>query len=365
MVDKEITPRERVKLALLHEETDRVPVDFLATDETWKQLQENLGVSGRDEVMAHLGVDLRHPRMRYMGPPLRQFQSGGYGDPWGMRWEPVAYPRGTYFEVVERPLADITDASELEGYPWPDPGWWDVESIVDQIAQWDQQTEYAIVLDEFGDPGGIFEIAWYMRGLEQFMVDMVSRPEIPFEIMRHVTDFFCALAERALTRLGDRVDLIWTSDDIAHQRGLMLSPSLWKDLIQPHHERLNRLVHAMGGRIMYHCCGSVMDMIPNLIEMGIDVLDVLQFSAANMDPEVLKRRFGDRLSFHGGVDVQQLLPFATPGQVAQHTRHLIEVLGAGGGFILSPTHNIQIDVPPENILAVYRAAGSLQACVPR
>ena len=114
-----------------------------------------------------------------------------------------------------------------------------------------------------------------MRGMEQLFLDMSSNPDIPFEIMRRVSDVFMVLAERVMARLGDRVDLIWTSDDIAHQGGMLMSPSMWRELIFPHHERFNRRVHELGGRIMYHSCGSVVDAVSGLIEMGIDVLDVI------------------------------------------------------------------------------------------
>ena len=163
--------------------------------------------------------------------------------------------------------------------------------------------------------------------------------------MRRITDVFIVLAERVLAALGDRVDLIWTSDDIAHQHGMLMSLPMWRELIFPHHERFNRRVHELGGRIMYHSCGSVVDALPGLIEMGIDVLDVLQFSADNMVPEHLKSTYGEQLCFHGGADVQQLLPWAKEEEVRATIKHIIDVMGRDGGFILSPSHAIQVDTP--------------------
>jgi uroporphyrinogen decarboxylase len=203
-----------------------------------------------------------------------------------------------------------------------------------------------------------------MRGMEQLFMDLALDPDIPYEIMRHISDVFVVLAERTLTQLGDRVDLIWTSDDIAHQHGMLMSLPMWRELIFPHHDRFNRRVHEMGGRVMYHSCGSIVDALPGLIEMGIDVLDVLQFSADNMVPEHLKSTYGDQLSFHGGADVQQLLPRASEEEVASTIRHIIAVMGREGGFILSPSHAVQVDTPPANIVAIYREAGSLMASLP-
>jgi uroporphyrinogen decarboxylase len=356
----ELTPRERVKLALQHQATDRVPVDFLATPEAWARLMDYVKLPTQESVMRYLGVDLRHPRLRYVGPPLPTYPDGSYRDAWGITWAPAPYAGGVYYEVTGRPLAALQDASELKDYPWPNPDWWDLDHISTQIRAWDQDAEYAICLDDFGDPGGFYEIANYMRGMEQFLIDMALNPDLAFEIMRCVTDVFVTLAEKALAALGERVDLIWTSDDIAHQHGLMMSLPMWRGLVFPHHERFNRRVHELGGRIMYHSCGSVAEAIPGLIEMGIDVLDVLQFSADNMVPEHLKAAYGHQLCFHGGADVQQLLPGGSQGQVRTTIRHLIQVMGKDGGVILSPTHAVQVDTPPANILAIYQEAGSLQ-----
>lgn len=354
-----LTPRERVLLALAHQETDRIPVDFSATPETWTALQETLGVSDQEAVLRHLGIDLRHPRQPYVGPPLEQRPDGAWRDAWGVWRRTVPHAKGAYEEICEHPLAGLQDASELADYPWPRPEWWDAADLAAQIRRLDAEASYAIALEEFGDPGGIFEIAWYLRGMEQFCMDMATQPEIAFEIMRHVADFYLGMLERVMAAAGERIDLIWTSDDIAHQHGRLMSDRTWRELVAPHHARLNRRVHELGARVMYHCCGAVRPFIPGLIENGVDVLDVLQFSADGMDPAEIKSSFGDALCFHGGVDVQTTLPFAGEEEVRRTTRERIKVLGRNGGYILAPTHNIQPDTPPRNILSMYREAGSL------
>ena len=356
-----MSPRERVLLALEHRETDRVPTDFLATPETWARLKAHLGMEDREQVLRHLGVDVRHPRQPYVGPPIVRHPDGSWKDPWGVRRRSIPNPRGAYDEIVEHPLACLEDTSQLDAYPWPRAEWWDAASLEAEIRRLDEVQPYAIALEEFGDPGGIFEIAWYLRGMERFLTDMVERPDLAWEIMRRVTDFYLDLLERVLAACGDRIDLIWTSDDIAHQRGRLMSERLWRQLVAPHHERFNHRVHDLGSRVMYHSCGAVRPFIPGLIDIGVDVLDVLQFSASGMDPLEIKESFGDRLAFHGGIDVQSTLPRSAAVEVRRITRERIDVLGRGGGYVLSPTHNIQPDTPPENILAVYREAGSLGA----
>jgi uroporphyrinogen decarboxylase len=348
-------------LALDHRETDRVPTDFLATPETWAQLKAHLGMKDSEQVLRHLGVDVRHPRQPYVGPSIVRHPDGSWNDAWGVRRRTIPHPRGAYDEIVEHPLARLEDPSELNAYPWPKPEWWDAAALEAEIRRLDEERPYAMALEEFGDPGGIFEIAWYLRGMEQFLVDMVERPDLAWEIMRRVTEFYLALLERVLTACGDRIDLIWTSDDIAHQRGCLMSERLWRQLVAPHHERFNRRVHDLGSRVMYHSCGAVRPFIPGLIEIGVDVLDVLQFSASGMNPAEIKGEFGGRLAFHGGMDVQTTLPRGTAEEVRRVARERIDVLGRGGGYIMSPTHNIQPDTPPLNILAMYAEAGSLRS----
>jgi len=359
MPPDEITSLERVHLALSHRETERVPVDFLATPEAWNRLQKHLGIDDQEAVLRHLGMDIRHPRQPYIGPPLLYDSDWTWVDAWGVRRRKVQHQGGAYDEIVEHPLAGIRDASELPRYPWPKPEWWDAGALANEIRRLDAEENYAIALEEFGDPGGIFEIAWYLRGMERFLMDMVTQPAMVYEIMQRVTDFYLGLLDRVMAAAGERVDLIWTSDDIAHQHGQIISARAWRELIAPHHARLNRRIHELGSKVMYHCCGAVRPFIPGLIELGVDVLDVLQFSADQMDPHEIKAEFGSQLCFHGGLDVQSTLPLGTEDDVRRVTRERIGVLGRHGGYILAPTHNIQVDTPPDNVIAMYAEAGSL------
>ncbi len=333
----------------------------MATPEAWARLEEYLGIHDQETVLQHLGVDLRHPRQPYIGPPLHSEPDGSWVDAWGVRRRKVLHARGAYDEIVEHPLANVRDEKDLETYRWPRPEWWDADALAEEIRHIRSCGDYPIALEEFGDPGGIFEIAWYLRGMEQFLMDMVERPDLANEIMRRVADFYVGLLDRVMVAARGGVDLIWTSDDVAHQHGKLMSLRSWRELIAPHHERLNRRIHELGARVMYHCCGSVRPFIPGLVEIGVDVLDVLQFSADNMDPKDIKASFGGKLCFHGGMDVQSTLPHGSAEEVRRVTRERIEILGRNGGYILSPTHNIQVDTPPENIIAMYSEAGSLQA----
>jgi uroporphyrinogen decarboxylase len=196
-----------------------------------------------------------------------------------------------------------------------------------------------------------------MRGFEQFFLDMALSPDLVHAILGRVTDFMVECFTRQLAAAKGGIDLVFTADDLAGQEGLLMSRTSWEQMIKPHHVRLNRAIHQFAGvKVIYHSDGAVMDVVDGLVDMGIDVLQALQFSAKGMDPAALKGRFGDRLCFEGGVSVQTTLPFGTVGDVVNEVRGLIDVLGKGGGYVLGPSHAIQAGTPPENIVALFDTA---------
>jgi uroporphyrinogen decarboxylase len=204
--------------------------------------------------------------------------------------------------------------------------------------------------------GNIFESSWYMRGMDTMMMDFVLHPEIAHAIASRVTEFFEEYFARILEAGKGEVDLVFTADDLGGQQGLLISRTMWEEFIKPYHVRMNGVIHDGGARVIYHTDGAVSEVVDGLIDMGIDVLQALQFDAAGMDPSDLKSRFGDRLCFEGGVSVQHTLPHRRPSDVRAEVEHLIEVLGRKGGYILGPSHSIQAGTPVENIAALFDAA---------
>jgi uroporphyrinogen decarboxylase len=204
--------------------------------------------------------------------------------------------------------------------------------------------------------GNIFETSWYMRGFEQMLMDVMIDEELVHAIMGRVTDFYVAFFSRVLEAVPAEIDLVFTADDIGDQRGLLMPYERWERMLKPYHRRLNDAIHERGARVIYHTDGSIMDAVGGLVEMGIDVLQALQFSADNMDPLRLKSGFGERLCFEGGVSVQTTLPFGTAEDVRREVQERISVLGRGGGYILGPSHWIQAGTPPENIAAMFDTA---------
>jgi uroporphyrinogen decarboxylase len=212
--------------------------------------------------------------------------------------------------------------------------------------------------------GGVFEWSWALRGFERFLLDLVEQPDVACAIMDRFTDIYIENTLRVIEAAGGALDMVYTYDDVAIQNGLLLSPRMWRKYILPRHLRLNGAIR--GARypvkIMYHSCGAIYPLIGPLVdEMGIDVLNPLQPRAAGMDMARIKDEFGDRLAFHGAVDIQHTLPHGTPAQVQEEVRERCRVLGRGGGYICTSAHYLQADTPLANIVAMYTTPRELIA----
>jgi len=204
--------------------------------------------------------------------------------------------------------------------------------------------------------GGTFETPWYMRGMEPFMMDLHINPDIVDAICSRVETYYRERSMRALEAGGGRFDMVGSGGDLGSQRGMMLNPDLWRERIKPYSGRLISTFKDMGLMTFYHSCGSLVPVIDDLIDVGLDFLDPIQVTAAGMRPEELFPAFGDRLSFHGAIDEVELLPHATAQEVYDETMRIIDILGANGGYIVSPSHQVQGDTPPENVVAIFQAA---------
>lgn len=355
-----LSPRARVALAVEHQEPDRVPINYVGEPETNAALREYLGLADEEQVLDRLGVDMRPVFPRYIGPGEKVGYATVYPsslgvvpapgeDIFGVRREPVRNPYGRYYEVVYSPLIEVQNLAEVDAYPWPRVEWFDPGSLVPQIEYVNRNQEYYITI--FG--GCVFENAWAVRGFQQILTDLIDWPELADRIMEKITDFGDEFLARALEGGQGHIDMVRLSDDVGSQAGMLVSPHMWRTQFRPHLKRLIDTAKSYGVKVRYHSDGDIGPIIPDLIELGVDVLNPLQFTALNIGPEVLKRRYGDRLCFEGGVDTRDLLPRGTHDEVQAETQRLVRVLGAHGGYILNSVHNIQPDVPVENILAMY------------
>jgi uroporphyrinogen decarboxylase len=351
-VRERISPRERVRLALSHREADRVPIGMVcsginpaARSKLEAHLRETRGI-GVDEYLEPL-VDIGTVLPAYTGPALPPNT-----DIWGVRRRPVSYGAGAYDEIECYPLAEARSVADLDAFDWPRLDAFDYDGVPARIRALDAQRELCIMASN----GNIFETSWYMRGFERILVDVVEQPELVHALLDRVTTFTIGHFRALLTAARGRYDLVFTADDIAGQNGLLMSLPMWEEHLKPHHVRLNQAIHELGARVIYHSDGAVMEAVPGLIDMGIDVLQALQFDARGMDPAALKDGYGGRLCFEGGVSVQKTLPFGTPEEVAAEVRDRIRVLGRDGGYILGPSHYIQDGTPPRNITALFDTA---------
>jgi len=355
MLRKEVlSSRERVRLALEHKETDRIPIAMVcaginppAHQELEKYLQQQRGIS----VSTYLSplIDIRGVGPEYAGP---QFGSGK--DMWGVRRKPVCYGSGSYSEIDLYPLADARNTEDLKKHRWPKTSWFDYSVLPERIATAQANGEYCLMVAN----GNIFESSWYMRGFEQMFMDFVLNPELAHGIMERVCDFYTEHFIKILSAAKGDIDLAFTADDVGSQKGLLMSLKMWEEFIKPYHMKLNKVIHEFGVKVIYHTDGSVMEAVSGLIDMGIDVLQALQFSADRMNPMELKQKYGNLLCFEGGVSVQTTLPFGSPEDVRREVEELISVLGKNGGYILGPSHAIQAGTPPKNIVAMFDTASS-------
>jgi len=346
-----LSSRERARLALDHRPTDRIPIAMVCAginQAAYRELEQYLGRRRGITVNEYLDplIDIVEVGPDYIGPKL-----GRSEDIWGVRREPVSYGAGSYDEIAVYPLADAEDPGDLDRHAWPSTAMFDYSLLPERIAGVQANGERCIMVAN----GNIFETSWYMRGFERMLTDLAVNPGLSWAIMERVTDFYVEHFSRMLSAANGAIDLVFTADDIGSQRGLIVS---LPKMVKPHHARLNATIHEFGARVIYHSDGAVMDAVEGLIDMGIDVLQALQFSADGMDPVTLKNTYGDRLCFEGGVSVQTTLPFGTPDEVRREVEELVTVLGRDGGYIVGPSHAIQAGTPAENIVAMFDTAAS-------
>ena len=376
-----MTSRDRVLAALNHQTPDRVPID-LGGNQTgihkfaYQALIEHLGIDDQltimdavqqlakpcEAVLQRFRVDTRYvaagAAADFDGTIVTRQRDGrtwhDLTDEFGVRWS-MPDDQPLYMDITHHPLAEAS-IDDVAGYPFPkgdDPGRF--EGLRDRALELRNQTPYAVVS---GISGVVYEICWYMRGLEQWFVDMMTQPEFCEAALDRTLKFWMDWFRVFLDEVGDVVDVIMIGDDLAGQQGPLFRPDLYRRLIKPRHKRLVQYIRSRtDAKIWYHTCGSCVEYIPDLLDNGIDVLNPVQISARGMDPADLKARFGDRLAFWGGsIDAQHVLPTASSEDIRRHVRRNLETWKPDGGYVFNNVHNIQAGVPPENIVALYDAA---------
>jgi uroporphyrinogen decarboxylase len=376
-----MTSRARVQVALNHGEPDRVPIDLGGFQTgihriAYSDLLDYLGIEEeirlRDPVQqlaipSERILERLHADFRYVtahGPDsfaggIEEKGRGGklwydLRDEFGVVWSMPA-DQMLYMDITHHPLADATIA-DLDRYPWPDgkdPTRF--TGVREQALAVRENTPYAL---SSGISGVTYEICWYMRGLERWFMDMLDNPAFCEALIDHTSQYWVDWMPGFLAAVGDLLDVIMIGDDLAGQSGPLFSPKFYRRVVRPRHRRLVETIKAhTDAKIWYHTCGDCSEYIPDLIDIGVDILNPVQISAPGMDPARLKRKYGENLVFWGGgIDSQHVLPFATPAQIREEVRRNLEIFLPGGGYIFNNVHNIQAGVPPQNVLALYEAA---------
>lgn len=373
--------RARVRMALQHKEPDRIPIDLggtivsSITRSAYIELRRYLDMPETEftmldhvqqlpyvdeALMQRFDVDFRMVQLpAATAQGLHYFEEGDYYafiDRWGSKLH-MPKDGGLYFDWVDFPVKAPTMA-ELDRYTWPRP---DPAELHDRLGQQARQlyenSDYALVGSAVIG-GGIFEQPARTMGLENFMMALVAEPAFADRLMGGITDLYIESCDAYLDRVGPYIDVFTFWDDVAGQDGWLISPKIYRTRIKPHQSRLVEAIkQKTDARLFYHSCGATRDLIPDLIDLGFDIVNPVQVSARGMDTKALKADFGSEITFWGGaVDNQRVLPFGTPQEVADEVRRRIDDLAPGGGFVFAAIHNIQAFVPPANIVAMFDTA---------
>lgn len=338
-----MTPKERWLAVLSRTKPDRIPMDYWATPETTVMLLKHLGCSSEWEMCRKLHLDMAVKiNPEYIGPSFPKDH-----DIFGCRYRQVSYGAGTYRECIFHPLALFDSVEDIKrNYLWPDPDWWDYSSIRSQIEKKD---DFPILAGHF-EP---FLIYKDLRGQEKAFIDLVENPELVHFCLDKLFDIGFTEIQRMYEQIPGKAILTYVAEDMGGQEDLMISPSHIRDFLLPKMKRVIDFVHNQGAFAFHHNDGSIRRIIPDMISAGIDILNPIQWRSKNMGREGLKKDFGNEVVLHGAMDNQQTLPFGSVEDVKAEVLENLNILGANGGYILAPCHNIQPNTPVENILAMY------------
>jgi uroporphyrinogen decarboxylase len=338
--------KERVLMALHRERVDRVPLDFWATPQAEEKLLRSLSCS-EEELMRIFGVDIRTVEPSYIGPPLES-RHGMQKNIFGV-WE-----KDGFLGYGEAPLQGISSPRNIDAYPFPDPEWFDVSSLKEQCKKY---KDFALrTAPAWGTWWAAFQLSQALRGVETFYIDLLENPDIVNRLLDRITEFTLQVNEKVFRAARGYLDIYFVGDDYGSQNGLLISVDLWRKYFKPRLKLLCEQAKSYGLMVMLHSCGAVAELIPELSEIGVDILNPLQTRARGMSLKELSR-FKDLIAFHGGIDTQEVLPFGDEKEVRQEVQEAIFALASSGGaYILASSQELMPDVPVENIVAMYDEA---------
>ncbi|NJD04804.1 MAG: hypothetical protein FIA99_19890 [Ruminiclostridium sp.] len=346
-----MTSKERTSAAFSGKNGDRLPMWYGGAPETTHNIMNFLGADTEDEAMEIAGIDFRTLRPKYVGPELKTYDDGSYDTIWGIK-------RGGYHygQPLNHPLANAECVGDVDKYMWPEIDWWDVKLTKQEIKL---AEDYFII-------GGMwapfFHDVTEFLGMEKCFIDMYLNPGLVEAVTEKIFNYYYGLSEKAFEENKGLIDMFFFGNDFGSQRGLLCSPEMWRNFFKPGIEKLVTLGHKYNIKTALHSCGDIHEIIPDLIDIGLDAVNPIQVNAENMDPAVLKRKFGKDIVFFGGIDENVILATGTEEEVRKETRRIIDILGADGKYIVAASHDYLLpEIPAANICAMFDEAKKYSA----
>ncbi|WP_148410612.1 uroporphyrinogen decarboxylase family protein [Murimonas intestini] len=344
-----MTSRERVRAAITHSRPDQVPAAFEAVGSVTEKLMKHYGFTRYSQLLDRYGVDVAPVTPRYIGPKLKEYTNEkgelvkeSY---WGFEETYHTTNVDTYATTSYFPFHGVETVEDVEALRYPDPDWFDYDSIREQCEQYPDK---AIITGHEGP----FQIVTYLIQMDEFFMLMIEEPETAERLLERMVEFELEYYRRILEAGQGRIDIIRPHDDYGTQISLLFGVDMWKQFFMESTKKLTDLVHQYGAFYQQHSCGAVRPLIPYFIQCGVDVLEPVQ-KVRGLEPESLQKEFGGRITFHGGIDTQDLLPHGTADEVRAETERFIRTLHRDGGYILMSSQAFEGDVPIENIEALY------------
>jgi uroporphyrinogen decarboxylase len=361
--------RERFEATINHKPVDRVPFDLAGTSltgidhsESINRLRTKLGYDENYEhwyhkfderVLKHLDIDVRRVGdiLAPECPSAGKVSDTEFVDCWGIK----TVFNGMYWQIKESPLKGAS-IEDLENYPWPDPDKIDMKAIEryrQEAKRLFTETDYVVCAEH--PTFGVLELGCWMCGFDDFLLKMALEPEFVTRFFDIILEYQKKVIEIYYGAVGEYIHFTTSGDDFGTQSGSFISPSMFDELIKPYYKERISYTKKFTKGYYFHTCGSVYHLIPHLIEAGVDILNPIQPGARDMEPDKLKKAYGDKITFWGGIDTQHILPHGSVEDVRREVFRVLDAMSSNGGYVLSPAHNIQPDVPAENIVALFEA----------
>jgi len=338
--------RERVFAALRHSHKGRMPANYMAKQSVTDKLVNKLGLSDEEELKRFLGIDLRFINFDYYQAESEPDEYGYVTNMWGAKYRKKDFAWENPIWIS--PFDESTTVEDVHEHKWPDP------DTIDYTQVYQECKKYHDSYVTFGAPWSpFFHEAGWLLGQENFFMWLTHKPEAVQAVIDHIADYEVQVTQRFLEAAAGKLDITYFGNDFGTQRGLVISPAMWQKFIRKSLKRFYDVSHDYGCKVMQHSCGSIREIIPYLIEDGVDILDPIQVCSADMDFPSLAQDFGSRLTLHGGMDTQLILPNGTTTEIRNQVRHYSNIVGERGGYILCGSQAFMDDIPADNILAMY------------